>query len=292
MLNGRGGIETDITVNRLREDAYIVISSATTHARDRNWIEKNLSETYRTTLTDVTSAYAVLSIQGPKSRQLLGKVTDADLANDAFPFATSREIDIGYARVIANRLTFVGELGWELHIPTEFAPEVCKLILDAGVEFDLKPAGYHALEHLRSECAYREYQLDLTPDDTPFEAGLAFTVKMDKPGGFIGRDSLLKQLESPLTKKLVMFRLRDSEALLFHDELIRLNSEIVGYISSGAYGFTLGSSVGMGYVHWRDGVSKDLIESGDFEIEIAGDLYPAAASQMAFYDPRRQRVRM
>ena len=291
MLNKRGGIETDITVNRLAEDKFLVISSATTHPRDMAWIERHLSPDTRVTLTDVTSAYAVLSIQGPKSRALLAGLVDTDLSTEAFPFATSKVVDIGYARVIMNRLTYVGELGWELHIPTECAFEIAVHLLDAGQEFGLKPAGYHALDHLRSECAYREYQFDLTPEDTPLEAGLGFTLKLDSPVNFVGRDALLKQREKPLKKRLVMFRLSDPEPLLFHEELIRLNGEIVGYISSGAFGFTLGRSVGMGYVNWPDGVTEEFIRSGDFAIEIGGELCSADASLRAFYDPTRERVR-
>ena len=293
MLNNRGGIETDITVNRLAENRYLIISSATIHPRDKAWIERHISNDENVTLTDVTSAYTVLSLQGPRSRDILAKVTDAELSNAAFPFATSQEIDVGYGRVITNRLTYVGELGWELHIPTEFSQGVFDVMMEAGADFGLKPAGYHALEHLRSERAYREYELDLTPEDTPLEAGLGFTVKLDKPGGFIGRDVLMRQKEAgPLTKRLVMFKLRDSEPVLFHEELIRRDGDIVGYISSGAYGFTLGASVGMGYINHPDGITKDFIESGDWEIEIAGEHYAADASLRAFFDPTGTRVKV
>ena len=292
MLNSRGGVETDITVNRLAEDRYLIVSSATTHPRDKAWIEKHMTREEHVTLTDITSAYSVLSVQGPKSRDLLGRIIDADLSNEAFPFATSQEIDIGYARVIALRLTFVGELGWELHIPSEFAQDVFDALADVGQAFDLRQAGYHALEHLRSERAYREYGHDLTPEDTPYEAGLGFTVKLDKPGGFIGREAIEAQRGKPLNKRLVMFKLTDPEPVLFHDELIRLNGEIVGYLSSGAYGFTLGRSVGMGYVHHPEGVTKDLVENGEFEIEIACERYPAEAALRAFYDPKGERTKM
>ena len=292
MLNHRGGIETDITVNRLAEDRYLVISSATVQPRDKAWIERHIGDGDRVALTDVTSGYAVLSLQGPRSREILARVTDADLSNEGFPFATSREIDIGYARAIANRLTYVGELGWELHIPTEFAPGVFEAVMAAGAESGLTPAGYHALEHLRSERAYREYELDLTPEDTPLEAGLGFTVGLDKPGGFVGRDVLLRQKEAgPLPKRLVMFRLADPEPVLFHEELIRRDGEIVGYVSSGAYGFTLGRSVGMGYVRHPEGVTKDYVESGEWEIEIACERFPAEASLRAFFDPKGVRVK-
>jgi heterotetrameric sarcosine oxidase gamma subunit len=292
MLNARGGIETDITVNRLAEDRFLVISSATVHPRDRAWIEHHIGTDERVTLTDATSGYAVLSLQGPRSREILARLTDADLSNDSFPFATSREIDIGYARAIANRLTYIGELGWELHVPTEFAAGVFDTVMAAGTDFGLRPAGYHALEHLRSERAYREYQFDLTPEDTPLEAGLGFTVGFDKPGGFTGREALLRQKEAgPLTKRLVMFKLNDAEPVLFHEELIRRDGEIVGYISSGAYGFTLGRAVGMGYVRHPEGVTKAFVESGAWEIEIACERFPAQASLRAFFDPAGERVK-
>jgi len=291
MLNNQGGIEADVTVNRLAENQFLIISSATTQPRDRCWIERHLDTNQHVTLTDVTSDYAVLSLQGPKSRDILSLITDTNLSNDAFPFATSQEIDVGYARVIAYRLTYVGEIGWELHIPTEFAQNVCDTLLESGTEFGLKPAGYHALEHLRCERAYREYELDLTPGDTPFEAGLGFTVKLDKAGEFIGRDALMRQKDTgPLTKRLVMFKLKDPEPVLFHEEVIRVNGNIVGYISSGAYGFTLGSSVGMGYIHHPAGVTEDLLKSANWEIEIACERYSAEASLKAFYDPTGERV--
>ena len=293
MLNSRGGIETDITVNRLAENRFLIISSATVHPRDKAWIERHIGSDENVTLTDVTSAYTVLSLQGPKSRDILSQLTDAELSNEAFPFATSQEIDVGYARIIANRLTYVGELGWELHIPTEFAQNVFDAVMIAGADRGLKPAGYHALEHLRSERAYREYELDLTPEDTPLEAGLGFTVKLDKPGGFIGREVLMRQKEAgPLAKRLVMFKLRDPEPVLFHEELIRRDGDIVGYISSGAYGFTLGASVGMGYVNHPDGITKEFVESGEWEIEIACERYPAEASLRAFFDPAGERVKI
>jgi 4-methylaminobutanoate oxidase (formaldehyde-forming) len=291
MLNRRGGIECDLTVNRLDEDRYLIISSATTQPRDRVWVERNLDPDARVNLTDVTSAYAVLSVQGPKSRALLSRLTDSDLSNEAFPFATSREIEIGCARLIANRLTYVGELGWELHVPTEFAQSVCDRLLEEGEGLGLKPAGYHALEHLRSERAYREYELDLTPEDTPLEAGLGFTVRLDKPGGFTGQEVLLRQKEAgTLAKRLVMFKLKDPEPVLFGEEVIWMDGRIAGYVSSGAYGFSLGASVGMGYIRHPDGVTKELVESATWEIEIACERNPAEASLRAFYDPAGNRV--
>ncbi|CCV12316.1 FAD-dependent oxidoreductase [Mesorhizobium sp. STM 4661] len=292
MLNQKGGIETDITVNRLSKTEFLIISSATVHPRDKAWIEKHITSEWNVTITDVTSAYAVLSLQGPKSREILSQVTDTNLANEAFPFATSQEIDIGYARVIANRLTYVGELGWELHIPTEMAQHVFDVVWDAGRGLGLKPAGYHALEHLRSERAYREYQFDLTPVDTLLEAGLGFTVDWDKEYGFLGRDALKAQKDAmPLRKRLVSFRLRDPKPVLFHEELIRCDGRIVGYISSGVKSFTLGTSIGMGYVSDPAGVTKELIENSRWEIEIAGKLYESDASLRAFFDPNGDRAK-
>lgn len=292
MLNDQGGIETDITVNRLSETEFLIISSATVQPRDKNWIIRHIADDLNVTHTDITSGYAVLSLQGPQSRAILSQVTDADLSDDAFPFATSQQIDIAYARVIANRLTYVGELGWELHIPTEFAQGVFDALWKAGQGFGLKPAGYHALEHLRSERAYREYELDLTPVDTPLEAGLGFTIAWDKPGGFKGLTALQGQKAAgTLKKRLVMLRLHDPEPVLFHEELILCDGKIVGYISSGVKSFTLGTSIGMGYVHHPEGVTKDLIEGSTWEIEIAGARYAADASLKAFFDPSGARVK-
>ncbi|TIO12371.1 MAG: FAD-dependent oxidoreductase [Mesorhizobium sp.] len=291
MLNDRGGIETDITVNRLGETQYLIISSATVHPRDKAWIARHITDEWNVTLTDVTSAYAVLSLQGPKSRDILSGVTDADLSNEAFPFATSQEIDLGYARVIANRLTYIGELGWELHIPTEMSQHVFDMLWDAGREHNLKPAGYHALEHLRCERAYREYELDLTPVDTLLESGLGFTIDWNKAGGFVGKEETAKQKASmPLKKRLVSFKLRDPKPVLFREELVRRNGEIAGYISSGVKSFTLGTSVGLGYVNHSEGVTKDLIENSRWQIEIAGELYDADASLQAFFDPSGERL--
>ncbi len=292
MLNSKGGIEVDITVDRLAGDQYMIYSSAGVHFRDINWMARHIGGDQHVTLTELTAAFAVLNVQGPNSRALLEALSGADLSNEAFPFLTAQEIEIGYAMVRAKRMTFVGELGWELQIPSEFVQDVYDLIIKAGEDFGLIEAGYHTLEHLRCERAYREYGLDLAPDDTPIEAGLGFIVKMDKPGGFLGREALLPQKGQTLTKRLVNFKLKDPEPALFHDELIWMNGELVGYLSSGAYGFNLGSAVGMGYVKHQDGVTAEMINSGDFEIEIACERFPAEASLKPFYDPTGARVKM
>ena len=292
MLNAMGGIECDITIDRRAEDCFIIYSSAGVHRRDMNWIGKHIGRDRFVTITDITAAYSVLNIQGPMSRELLQSITDTDFSNASFPFFTAQEIDIGYARVLAKRQTFIGELGWELQIPSEFSQDVYDIIIEAGKPFGLKQAGYHALEHLRCERGYREFVLDLAPDNTPFEAGLGFIVKMDKPGGFKGRQALLAQTGQVLSKRMVLFKLKDPEPALFQDELIRMNGEIVGYLSSGAYGFSLGSAVGMGYVEYSDGITAELIEKATFEIEIGGETWSADASLRSFYDPAGARVKM
>ncbi|MBT4890668.1 MAG: GcvT family protein [Rhodospirillales bacterium] len=292
MLNSMGGIEVDITIDRRASDCYIIYSSAGVHQRDMNWMAMHIKPDQHVTLTDITAGYACLNIQGPKSRELLQSITSADMSNEAFPFLTAQEIDMGYARVLAKRQTFIGELGYELQVSSEFVQDIYDIIMEAGKPFGLVQAGYHALEHLRCERAYREYVLDMAPDDTPFEAGLGFIVKMDKPGGFYGREALVPQHKQVLSRKMVNFKLVDPEPVLFHDELIRMNGKIVGYLSSGAYGFNLGSSVGMGYVRHPEGVTTELINNATFEIEIACETFAAEASFKPFYDPAGVRVKM
>ena len=292
MLNNKGGIETDITINRRAEKEFLIISSATMQPRDFYWINRSIKENEKVLVSDVTSSYTVLSLQGPKSRDILAKLTQADLCNEGFPFATSQEIEIGYTAVIANRLTYIGELGWEFFIPTEYSLNVFDDLMITGKEFGLRPAGYHALEHLRSERAYREYELDLTPVDTPLEAGLGFTIDWNKPGGFVGLEALLKQKKKGLLKKrLVCFRLIDPKVVLWHEEIIYRNGAIVGYVSSGAYSFNFGCSVALGYVKSNQGINKDFIETGIWEIESAGVRYKAEASLKPFYDPNGDKIK-
>ena len=292
MLNGAGGIEADVTVNRLDDERFLLVSSATTHARDKAWIERHLAPRDLVSLTDVSSCYAVLSVQGPRSRALLQGLTGADLSNRAFPFATSREIDFGPARVIANRLTFVGELGWELFVPADLAAAVFDLLTEAGARFGLRQAGYFALEGLRAERGYCEYGLELTPAHTPLEAGLGFVVKLSKPHGFVGRGAIeAVRAESP-RKRLVRFRLAEPDPQLYRDEPIWLNASVVGHLTSGAFGYTLGRSVGMGYVCHSDPITEQLVQRASFEIEIAGERHAADASLRSFYDPDGERVKM
>jgi 4-methylaminobutanoate oxidase (formaldehyde-forming) len=227
---------------------------------------------------------------GPDSRTLLGRVTDADLCNQAFPFGTSREIEIGYALVRAQRISYGGELGWELYVPAEFAGPVLDVVADA-LGPDLALAGFHALDSLRLEKGYRRMGHDIGDTDTPIEAGLGFACAFDKPG-FVGRDALLRQPEAVPARRLVQFKLRDPEPLLFHDEPIVMDGRRIGLLTSGSYGHTLGAALGMGYVRHAAGVTTDLLRAARFEIEIAGVRHPALASLAPFYDPGSARLRM
>ena len=290
-LNERGGIEADLTVTRLAEDAFLVVSAAETETRDFHWLKSHIPDGANCVLTNVSSGMGVISLMGPRSRDLLQSLTPADMSHNAFPFATSQEIELGYAIVRASRITFVGELGWELYIPTEFMLGVYDEIVAAGAAFDLAHAGYHALNSLRMEKGYRHWSHDITDEDSPLEAGLDFTVKFDKPGGFIGKDALLKQREAGLRRRLVQFRLEDPEPLLYHNEPIWRDDKIVGHITSGAYGHTLGGCVGLGYVHTEPGASDDNILGGSYEIEVATERFAAEASLSPMYDPRNEKIR-
>ncbi|WNC72005.1 FAD-dependent oxidoreductase [Thalassotalea psychrophila] len=290
-LNEDGGIEADLTVTRIANDDYLVVTSGETETKDFYWLKNHLPEDANCYLTNVTSGMAVISIMGPNARNLLQSMTPNDLSNEAFPFATSQEVELGYAFVRASRITFVGELGWELYIPTEFAQNVYDEIIKAGEPFGLVHAGYHALNSLRIEKGYRHWGHDIMDEDTPIEAGLGFAVKYDKPGGFIGRDALLKQKQSTCTKKLVQFLLEDPEPMLYHNEPIYCNGEIKGYVRSGMYGHTLGGAVALGYIEDPAGVDKEYIDNAKFEIEVAGVRYKAKASLRPMYDPTMAKIK-
>lgn len=291
-LNERGGIESDVTVTRLDQDRFLVVTSGTSTLRDIDWLRREIPEDAHVAVSDVTSGYAVLSVMGPRSRELLASLTDADLSNAAFPFATSREIDLGFAFVRASRITYVGELGWELYVPTEFATHVYDAIVAAGDPFGLRHAGFHALNSLRIEKAYRHWGHDISDEDTPLQAGLGFTVAWDKPGGFLGRDALLRQREAGLDRRLAVFTLADAEPLMYHNEPIWRSGVLVGRISSAMFGHTVGRSIGLGYVRRDDGpVTAEWLASGTYEIEIAFERFAAGASFRAPYDPTNERIR-
>lgn len=287
-LNPAGGIEADLTVTRLAANAYLIVTGAETETRDFNWLKRHIPPDAHCVLTNVTSGMGVISIMGPNARALLQSLTPNDMSDAAFPFATSQEIELGYAIVRASRITYVGELGWELYIPTEFMTGVYDAIVEAGPAFGLVHAGYHALNSLRMEKGYRHWGHDITDEDTPLEAGLGFAVKLNKPGGFIGRDALVRQKAEGLKQRLVQFLLKSPEPLLYHNEPIWRGESIVGYIRSGMYAHTLGAAAGLGYVVTPDGGAPDL---NNLDIEIAGVRYPATASLRPMFDPANTRIK-
>jgi 4-methylaminobutanoate oxidase (formaldehyde-forming) len=289
-LNERGGIEADLTVTRLTETAYLIVGGAETESKDFNWLSRHVGSDAHCVLTNVTSSMGVLSVMGPQSRDFLQALTPEDLSDAAFPFATSRTIELGYALVRASRITYVGELGFELYVPSEFMQGVYDELATAGRGFGLTHAGYHALNSLRIEKAYRHWGHDITDEDTPLEAGLGFAVKLDKPGGFLGRESLLRQRDTGVRKKLLQFKLNTPEPLLYHNEPIWRENSIVGFVRSGMYGHTLGAAIGLGYVSVPDG-NAQAIDSAPYEIEVAGIRYPATASLRPLYDPKNSRIR-
>ncbi len=290
-LNPRGGIEADLTVSRLAEDKYLIITAAFTHTHVEALIRNQIPDDARCVITDVTDAFAMLNVQGPRSRDLLSALTPSDLSNEGFPFATCREIPIGYQKVLALRITYVGELGWELYVPTSFALPVYDALVEAGRSHGLRHCGYHTLHSLRIEKAYRDWSHDIGPADTPLEAGLAFACAWDKPGGFVGRDALADKRGQAPTRKLLQFLLEDPEPLLYHNEPIYRDGSLSGYTTSGMYGHTLGGALAMGYVSHPDGVTKEFVEAGRYEIEVAGRRYGAKCSIKPMYDPAGSRVR-
>jgi 4-methylaminobutanoate oxidase (formaldehyde-forming) len=292
MLNSRGGIVGDVTFTRLSETRYMMVTAAATQPQDMNWVKRNVSENARVLVTDVTSGYAVLSVMGPRSRELLEKLSPADFSNEAFPFGTSREIEIGYATALAQRMTFVGELGWELYMPTEFVGQIFDMLLTEGRSLGVQLAGYHALDSLRSEKGYRHFGNDITPGDTPLEAGLQFAVSFKKDVDFIGRAALERQKAEGVKKKQAFFRLKDAEPILLHDEPVWRNGSLVGRTTSGSYGYTVGSSVAMGYLPVPEEDWAFWLAGGDFEIELAGVRHAAEASHRPFYDPANTRIKM
>jgi 4-methylaminobutanoate oxidase (formaldehyde-forming) len=239
----------------------------------------------------VTSAYAVFGVMGPKSRALLQSLSPDDLSNDAFPFAHSRVIELGYGLVRASRITYVGELGWELYVPSEFAAHIFETLFEAGGAFDLKPAGLHAMNSLRIEKAYRHWGHDISEQETPIEAGLGFAVKTGK-ADFIGRDAIMAQKQNGVHQRLVQFQLEDPNALLYHNEPVYRDGEIKGYITSAMFGHTLGAAIGLGYVADPGGVDADYINAGRYEIEVAGMRVPAKASLSPLFDSQSSRVKV
>lgn len=291
-LNEGGTLEADLTVTKFDDQHYLVVASDTAHRHVEARLKRAFTE-HHAFASDVTGAYAQLNVQGPKSRELLQSVTSADLSNESFPFRCAREIDIGFARVLCVRITYLGELGYELYIPTEQAVHVYDALLEAGAKFDVKHAGLKALASLRMEKGYRDYGHDIDNTDSVLEAGLGFAVDMNKAVAFIGREAVAaKKAEGPLKRRLVQVFVKDPEALLFHAEPVLRNGKPVGYVRAASYGFTLGGAVGLAMVDGGgEAVDGKWLSSGQWEVQIANTRYPAMASMKPLYDPDMKRIK-
>jgi 4-methylaminobutanoate oxidase (formaldehyde-forming) len=297
-MNEHGKLEADLTVTKLDDDEFMVVSSDNTLRHTETWMRRHFPSDAHVFVTDVTSGFAQLNIQGPKSRALLQALTTADLSNAAFKFRDAKEIDLGFARALCIRITYLGELGYELYIPTEMAMHAYERIVEKGDEHGLVHAGLKALASCRMEKGYRDYGHDIDNTDDPLEAGLAFASDFKKPGGFLGKDALLaKKEKGPLTRRLLQILVKDPEPLMFHAEVVHRDGREVGYIRAASYGLTLGGAVGLAMIDTaRAGTAEPLdpawIEKGTWEVDIAGKKYPALASLSPLYDPKSERVRM
>ena len=296
-LNPLAGIEADLTITRLAQEEFMVVTAAACQTRDLAWLRKHRVALALTNcwITDVTPGIAMLGLMGPNSRPLLEKLTGEDFSNAAHPFAWSREVEIGYATVRASRITYVGELGWELYVSSEHILDVYERIIAVGDAFGLKHAGYHSMAACRVEKGYRSWGHDIADEDTPMESGLSFTVAWDKAGGFIGRDALLAhRAKGTPTKRLIQVVLEDDSAaapLMYHEEPILKDGIIVGSIRSGAWGHRLAKSIGMGFVGCATGVTKEWLSQGVWEVEVACKRYTARVQLEPLYDPKNERIK-
>jgi glycine cleavage system aminomethyltransferase T/glycine/D-amino acid oxidase-like deaminating enzyme len=290
-VNENGGFEADLTVTRLAEDQFMVVVGENSHGHTLMRMRRHIQKGETVVITDLTPAISQINIHGPKARLLMEKVACADMTDGAFPFMTWQDIDVGYWVVKAFRVTFVGELGWELQVPSYAAVQVYDLLKAAGQEFGLRDAGMQTLNSLRLEKAYRDFGLDVDNTDNPIEAGLGFAVKLDKRGGFIGRDALaaIKAKGEPSTR-MVQFLLKDPKPLLYGNELIFLNRKEVGYLQIGGYGHSLGAAVGIGFVELDEPLSVAMVNEGSWQIEVAGELVNATASLKPLLDPAMKKI--
>jgi 4-methylaminobutanoate oxidase (formaldehyde-forming) len=291
-LNERGRLEGDVTVTKLSEERFIVVVTDTMHRHVETWLKRHIPSDAHCTVTDITGGIGQLNVQGPRSRELLQSITTADLSNEAFPFRTSREIDIGFARVQCNRITYVGELGYELNIPAEQAVHVHERVVEAGREFGLRHAGLRALGSLRMEKGYRDYGHDIDNTDDAYETGLGFVVDLSKPD-FIGKDYCVsKKAQGPaFNRRLLQVLVSDPEPLLYHAEVVHRDDKPVGYIRAASYGFTLGGAVGLAMIEAGEPINKAYIENGEWQADIAGTRYPAEVSIRPMYDPKMERIK-
>jgi len=290
-LNEAGRLEADLTVTKLDDDRFWVVASDTAHRHVETHMRRHF-EGHHAFATDVTGAYAQINVQGPRSRELLQSLTTADLSNEAFPFRAAREIDLGFARVLCIRITYLGELGYELYVPSEQAVHVYDRIVEAGPAYGLRHAGTKALASLRMEKGYRDYGHDIDNTDSVLEVGLGFAVNLDKPGGFLGKDAVLaKKAEGPLRKRLVQVLVSDPEPLLFHAEVVRRDGVPVGYIRAASYGFTLGGAVGLAMVEADEPIDNAWLAAGAWTVEIADRQWPCSVSLRPLYDPANEKIK-
>lgn len=290
-LNEAGTLEADLTVTKLGDDDFFVVATDTAHRHVETRLRRH-AEPHHAFVTDVTSGFAQINVQGPRSRELLQSITSADLSNEAFPFRAAREIDIGFARVLCVRITYLGELGYELYVPTEQAVHVYERIVGAGDPFGLRHAGLKALASLRMEKGYRDYGHDIDNTDGVLEAGLGFAVALDKPGGFIGRDAVVaRRAEGPLIRRLVQVQLTDPEPLMFHAEVVHRDGVPVGYVRAASYGHTLGGAVGLAMIEAGEPVTASYLADAAWTVDVAGVHVPAIASIRPLYDPTNARIR-
>ena len=278
-------------MTKLDDDRFFVVATDTAHRHVETHLRRGFADGHAFA-TDVTSAYAQLNIQGPRSRELLQSITTVDLSNEAFPFRTARTIDIGFARVLCIRITYLGELGYELYVPSEQATHVYDRIVAAGETVGLRHAGLKALASLRMEKGYRDYGHDIDNTDSVLEAGLGFAVDLDKPDGFIGRDAVLAMKQAGLlTRRLVQVQLTDPDPLLFHAEVVHRDGKPVGYLRAASYGFTLGGAVGLAMIEAGEPATAAYLRDASWEVDIAGRMVPAIASMRPLYDPANERIK-
>lgn len=289
-LNARGGIEADVTVTRLSETSYVIVTPAATVQRELSWLRRHQGD-HQVVVLDMTSAETVLAVMGPNARKVLEKVSSHDWSNENHPFGQARHIELGLGLARANRVTYVGELGWELYVSTDMAAHAFETLREAGREFDLKLCGLHMMDSLRIEKGYRHFGHDITEEDHVLEAGLGFAVRTKKECDFIGKDAVLAKKADGLAMRLLQFKLTDPSEMLYHNEAILRDGEIVGYITSGNYGHTLGGAIGLGYVPTK-GEKPSSILASTYEIEIGGRRVKADASLKPMYDPASERVKM
>ena len=292
MLNDKGGIEADVTVARVARDEFYIVTGTGFATHDFDWISRNIPAGARAELVDVTSGSAVLSLMGPEARDILARVCPDDLTNAGFPFGTARRISVASCPVLALRVTYVGELGWELHMPTDVAVTVYEALMAAGAGLGLANAGYRAIETLRLEKGYRAWGSDIGPDHTPVEAGLAWACKMKSGVPFLGRDAVAAQLEGGVKKRLAGFTVDSPDVILLGRETIYRDGVRVGWLSSGGFGHTLGKPIGYGYVRAAGGVAEDWMKTGRYELEVASERVPCKIHVTALYDPLNARIKV